>query len=145
MSNQLEEVRTKYYMFVLFSILAAGTILVFGSTLIPIQYTQMFVLKDQGYSHGLQENILEVEENIQKGKYKLVDNVPFLVKTESYNATIIKMVEDTRGIPHTKYRLEIHFRYPYSDLPRHTKLDAILVDVNPEQNHDFADLFWNLE
>ena len=141
----LEEVRTKYFMFLLFSIVVAIVIIVFGNSLIPIKYTQLLILKDPSFSRGLHENILDLEENIQKGRYALVDNVPFLVKTQAYNATIIKSVEQQKDIPSTKYRLEVRFKYPYSEIPRYTKLDAILVDVNPEQNHEFADLFWNLE
>lgn len=141
----LEEVKTKYFMFMIFSIIVSATIVIFGNSLIPLKYTQFLILKDPTFSQGLHENILDLEKNIQNGQYKLVDNVPFLVKTQSYHATVTRTVESRKGTPSTKYRLEMRFRYPYSEISRYTKLDAILVDVNPEQNHQFADLFWNLE
>lgn len=140
-----QEVRVQYIMTLLISILLCTGLFVFGGYWIPEKFSQQHLLEDPTFYRGIGESLLVLEEKIQRGQFPLEDNVPYRVRDDVSEALITKMHEEKKSSPYTKYRVELRFRYPYSVISRSTKLDAILVDVSPEQNHDFADLFWNLQ
>jgi hypothetical protein len=140
-----EQIKIKYVGILLFSILFCTGLLSFGDYWMPVRFSQGFLLDDQAFNKGIHEILLDVEEKIQKGTYDLKDNVPHRIHSDSCDITVIKMTEEKKIIPYTKYRIEIRLRFPYSIMSRSTKLDTILVDTSPDQNHDFADLFWSLQ
>lgn len=111
----------------------------------PEKYTQLKILEKPELHNGIQETMLDIETKVQRGDYQLVDNIPFVLVNPSYVGSVVKMPQEKNVIPYVKYKIELKFQYPYSSITRERNLDAILVDVNPEQNHQFSDLFWNIK
>jgi hypothetical protein len=140
-----KDVKIKYAGFLMFTILVCTCFLTFGDYWMPVKTTQSILLENPVYSHGIMEAFLEVEKHIQVGDYLLVDNIPKRVWTENAEISVIKMVDEKKVLPNTKYRIEMKFKHPETVISRTIKLDAIVVNVNHQQNHDFADLFWSLE
>lgn len=111
----------------------------------PDKYTQSKMLEKPELHDGIEENMIDIETKIQRGDYALQDNLPFWLNTPSYVGNIVKLPQQKNVIPYIKYKIELKVRFPYSEISRERNLDAILVDVNPEQNHQFSDLFWNIK
>lgn len=143
--TESENIKIKYIGFMLFTILMCTGLLMFGSYWIPVKITQEMLLNDHVYTSGIMEEFLNVESNIKAGSMIFTDNVPKRVWTENSEISVVKMVDEKKVLPNTKYRIEMKFRHPNTVINRSMKLDAIVVDANRQQNHDFADLFWSLE
>lgn len=143
--NELNEVKKKYIGITVFSIFACAGLLTFGGYWIPVKVTQEKMLEDPIFKGGINQGLLDVENKIKDGTILLQDNVPYRYRTDNADVTIIKMADEEKVIPYTKYRIEIQYRYPYSIFARKTKLDTIIVAPKSSINHVFADLFWSLE
>jgi hypothetical protein len=143
--NQNSNVRIKYISVVLFSAFLCMGLLMFGGNWIPDRITQEIMLEDPIYNGGISQVLLTVEEQILKDSLALQDSVPHRYRTNNADIMVMKMSEEQKIIPYTKYRIEIRYRYPNTVFLRKTKLDAILVLPRSGINHVFADLFWSLE
>ena len=141
----IQDVKIKYALILMCSILACTGLLMFGNYWIPEKVTQTVLLQNQVFSRGMMEAFLNIEKGIQQGEFLLQDNIPKRLWTETAEVSIIKMVDEKKVLPNTKYRVEMKFKHPQTVISRDLKLDAIIVNVNRQQSHDFADLFWSLE
>jgi uncharacterized protein (UPF0333 family) len=143
--KESEGVKLKYIGFLMFSILICAGLLMFGNYWIPVRITQETLMSNRIYTGGIMEEFLNAESSIKSGNLLLMDNIPKRIWTENSEISIIKMVDEKKLLPSTKYRIEMKFRHPNTVINRSMKLDAIVVDTKLQQNHDFADLFWSLE
>ncbi len=143
--NELNEVKKKYIGITVFSIFACTGLMMFGSYWIPVKVTQEIMLEDATFNGGINQGLLDAQNKIKEGALIFQDNVPYRYRTNNADVTIIKMIDEEKVIPYTKYRIEIRYRYPYSVFTRKTKLDAILVAPKTGEKYVFADLFWSLE
>jgi uncharacterized protein YneF (UPF0154 family) len=143
--NELNEVKKKYIGITVFSIFACTGLMMFGGYWIPAKVTQEIMLENPTFNGGINQGLLEAENKIKEGALIFQDNIPLRYRTDNADVTIIKMTDEEKVIPYTKYRIEIRYRYPNSIFARKTKLDAILVAPKTAEKHVFADLFWSLE
>ncbi len=135
----------KYGIFFLISLLICVGLFVSKRFWIPKKHTFEVISSDFFLTSGLNENFMDLQKKIKSNAYPLVDNVAYNLKTPGYGATIVKTPGTSQDVTYIKYRIMMTFVFPYTDIPRHEKIDAILVDLDPKQNQEFAELFWSIK
>lgn len=142
MSKRLKTVVIKRSMVLILTITICSAVLISMPSWAPVKYSPRLLESDPLLHYGIKSHLDSLLARIQDGEVKTPPNLQMMFHEPAFIATVIRNPAKNAGVD--EYQVYMEFFFPYVQVSRKVKLEAVVSDDSPSKKLPFINSFWNI-